>query len=425
MSIKRPSVDLTGTSYDPLETELTQFLGLKVFLVRGWSGAGPLNQAETNLAFARTPEAHKEAKEEYVKAKEDMLASLRKNIAARDPSMGAEITDGELFALQQQGHITLRNGNVEPEHAVIVFDPVSTPSTPLFSIGISSKDQSEETKVFNFVAKAPVATDDLSAGAAIEWAFRDKFENWWAGRSDHEAKPNVRDLVENFDIGMEDIRRYEALKNVSYALKNQQENKKLQRNDPGAPLFLHFADLVSYDNKNIHSKYYNLPYSAALQEASTEEDWGHRFGLKDKDFFEKLKLSGAVMNLVWNNLKPNNTFARMSSSYKVNDKEIESIMNDVKDGLEKKFEKEHQKYWANAAFDDWRFMFPFFREFYEADKSTGPKREYLDTIMAGLQKWFPTLTNAPVPDLAKDKEPPRSLQKKTPAKRAHKPKNQP
>jgi hypothetical protein len=62
--------------------------------------------------------------------------------------------------------------------------------------------------------------------------------------------------------------------------------------------------------------------------------------------------------------------------------------------------------------DDWRFLFPVFREIYEKDKSKGPEREYLDTIMAGLQKWFPTITNAPVPRLEAGHEPPRKLEKK-------------
>ncbi len=399
MSRQKPLVDLTGTSYDALETDLTQFLGLKVILVRGWTDSGAFSQASAKLQFARTQEAREEALKDYHSTKDAMLGSLRANITACDPAVGAELSENDLFALQNTGHITLRASNTQHEHAVLIFDPVSAPpqNVALFSI---SNDKNE-SMTFNIVAAPPEA--------ALEWAFKSAFNNWWQGKRDHETDPEVKDLIENFDLDMEDVRRYQALVNVRYALRNQNEFRDRDRYYSETPEFFRFAD-IDERSPGMHKKYYDLRYSQVYGDLEFERRYKEEeLGIKDPAFFEKIKYAGAIMNLSWNNLKPNNTFARLNLGYNANDEKIKEVMEDLRSRLENKVEETFGKSWSWGALQDWRIAFPVFRAVYEEDKSSGVAREYMDTIMAGLQKWFPTITNAPIP--SRDCEPPRSLQK--------------
>lgn len=408
MAREENTVDLSGTNYDPLETNLSQFLGLKVFLVRDWSGAGAFNQAEATLQFARGEEAWKKARDEYLAAKDAMLASLRENIAARDPAIGAALTDKDLYSIQQYGHVTLRPGNTAQEQAVIVFDPISAPPQQIAMIAVSN-DKGEKTASFNIVAGGSPPAGTPAQDAAISYAFRARFNNWWTGLENREDYPQVKDLVENFDMDIDDIRRYEALMKVRYALRNQTEfNVGSNLYNREAPRFYNFAGLS--ESRGMHKKYYDLSYREVFENLRVEDTYGAEgLGFKDKDFLEKLKLANAVMNIVYNNLTPNNTFARLKHSYSVDGKQIKTIMDDLKKRMEDKVAETYEGYSAWSALDDWRILFPVFRAVYEADKSEGAQREYLDTIMQGLQKWFPTLTNAPIPAADRDHEPPRTL----------------
>ena len=408
MANEKNFVDLSGTNYDPLETELTQFLGLKVFLVRGWSGADAFHQAQATLQFAHG-EAWEQARKDYLAAKEVMLESLRENIAARDPALGAALTADDLFSIHQTGHVTLRAGNTAQEQAVIVFDPVSTPARPVAMIAVSN-DKGEKTASFNLAAGSSPPAGTPAQDAAIAHVLKPSFENRWYSVGKREEYPKVKDVIENFDMDIDDIRRYEALMKIRYALRNQNEFL-IEKNeyDSDAPTFYLFAGLSRW-NGGMRKQYYDLPYREVFEKLSVEDLFdGDRMGFKDKDFLEKLKLANAIMNIVYGNLTPNNTFARLQHRYTVDDKQIKDIMEDLKQRMEDKVQETYGENGAWWTLKDWRILFPVFREVYEADKSEGAQREYLDTIMQGLQKWFPTLTNAPIPAPDRAHEPPRTL----------------
>lgn len=421
MSENKNEVDLAGTHYDALETDMTLFLGLKTFLVRGWSGSGAFDQAQATWTFAKTQEAWEEGRDNYFKQKKIMLDSLRSNIAKRDPALGAELTENDLFSIQQVGHVTLRKSNTEREHAVIIFDPVSAPARSVATIAFSDASGNNKQTV-NLTEGGPVADGVSERQAVIDKLFMRGFENFWQGIEKHEHYPLVGDLIENFDIKLEDVRRYEALMNIRYALRNQDEFVTKDRYSRNNPTFVNFADQGD-DHRRINNPYYKRQYRDVLFDARIEERYEEKgFGLKDEEFFGKMKLAGAVMNLVWGNLQPNNTFARMNHKYNVNDKQIKEVMDDLRKRVEKKLQDNgYSEFSTWTATSDWRILFPAFREVYAEDKSEGAQREYLDTIMEGLQKFFPTVTNAPLPDPDREKEPPRALQKPQAALQPRKP----
>ncbi len=411
MARNKPEIDLSGTQYDPLETSLTQLMGLKTFLIRGWSGSGRFQQASAELQFARTQEAWEAARTKYFSAKEAMLGSLRANIAERDPALAAELSDKDLMSIQQVGHVTLRKSNTEHESAVIIFDPVSTPSTSIAVLGISD-GQGGDTTTVNLTTGGSAEMKEPPKEAALRWALSDGFSSLWHKYDDDrsESYVPVANLVENFDIDLDDIRRYQALVNIRYALRNQNEYVDQMSRD--LPSFVLFAGLMSEGMRSMGTGYYKKSFREVFEEVSAIEDRYNaieRFGLKDPEFFEKIKLAGAVMNLVYDNLTPNNTFARLKNPYDVTDKVVHDAMEDLKKRMEDNVQQKFPGVFTSGVLDDWRVLFPVFREVYEADQSTGRQREYLDTIMQGLQKWFPTITNAPVPTDLRNNEPPRTL----------------
>jgi hypothetical protein len=399
MAKAKKEIDLKGTHYDALETSLTQQLGLKVFLVRGWEGAGALDQASAQLQFAKTQEAWEAARENYNAAREAVIASLRANIAERDPALGAEITDNELLALRGVSHVTLRTNNVEQETAVILFDPVSTPAKSVAVLSFSDADGHNKSTV-NLTEGGPLAQPELPKEAALYMALSPVFDNLWQHDSEDRSqrKVLVENFAENFDIDIEDLRRYKALVNIRYALRNQNEHaNKFKRDQPG---FLNFAGIENDGTNYLDRPYYKRWYRDVFNEvAAIDKRYGtiEDYGFKDPQFFEKLKLAGAVMNLAWTNLTPNNTFARLKQSHKADDKVIEATMRDLGKRIKENIEQKFPEAFDFSVMQDWRMLFPIFREVYEVDKSGGVQREYLDTIMQGLQKWFPTLTNGPVP----------------------------
>jgi hypothetical protein len=291
------------------------------------------------------------------------------------------------------GHATLRQGNAEREQAVIIRDP-----------GYDSGCWPDGDPVLRF-------------------ALSEHFDNAWDIFGDN-RNLSVKDFIENFEMSAEDKRRYQAVQNVRYALQNQSEYNNLGKRRYDEPFYYNFAGLADKE-PGIWTDPFKLPFADVVKKLELERYWEPKeMGIADSEFFDKLKFAGAIMSLRYSCLEthPNATFARLGLENQVAQRQIVQIQRDLHERLEDKVKEkrgagaEHHFGLDSHGTDDFRVLFPLFREIYEADKSTGPQREYLDTIMAGLQKWFPTLTNGPVPDL-KDgaAEPPRSLPKAGPA----------
>ena len=154
-----------------------------------------------------------------------------------------------------------------------------------------------------------------------------------------------------------------------------------------------------------------LRYVDVLDRVETEKYYGaEELGMKDKDFFDKLKKIEAVKSLVSLHSKPTSTFARIGYSG-VSDEMVMQTQTSLYKRVKAKMAEKNPKGSSFGLDEDWRILFPAFREVYEEDKSEGLERRYLDTIMEGLQTYFPTLTNAQLPaQFDREKEPPRALQ---------------
>ena len=392
---ERPEVDLSGGKYDDFETMLSQKLGLKVILMRGWRSPDSLFIAETDIMQANmygAEEQKKEAREKFAKTEAAMLGEKRANLSDRDPQVGMELTDNDLRALQKTGHITLRHGNAEREQAVIVLDPGDNP----------------------YFDKDPV----------LRFALNTHFENAWDIHGDDGVRNiSVRDFIENFEMDAEDKRRYQAVLNVRYALQNQSEYNNKGKGWYYEPFYYNFAGL-SDKEPGMWESSFKMSFAAVADKRRVERVWKPEgMGINDPAFLDKITLAGAIMDLNYHILDthPYDTFARLGFEHSVTPKQIIEIQQDLHKRLEAKYE-EHRGKATDESYDygldsralaDWRILFPVFREVYEADKSEGPQRKYLDTIMEGLQKWFPTLTNGPVPDVTPGatKEPSRSIPK--------------
>ena len=415
----REEIDLTGTNYDALETEMSKYLGVKVILVRGWSDGGMLNSADTKLQLARTKEAWEEARKEYITAKEAVVSSLRGSIWGRDPAVADALSDTDIYALKQKGHVTLRKGNSEPEQAVIIFDPFDAPARNVATLAFSDASGGNKT-VVNLTEGGPAKEGRDEKEAAIAIALAPRFDNLWD--REERGRIAVSGLVENFDISLDDLRRYKAYVNVRYALANQSEYAHQGGRD--MPRYLQFAGIVNTGLQDMHTPQDRLSLRQVYKAIRLMRDSfdAEEMGFKDKDFFEKLKLADAAMNITNGAiLLPNNTFARLNSSHEANDTVVRESMDDLRKRLKDKVKEKFPDSFDFSVMQDWRAIFPIFREVYEADKSEGVKREYLDTVMQGLQKYFPTITNAPVPTDSKENEPPRTLPKSGSAPKAPKP----
>lgn len=398
----RPYIDLTGCHYDDLETALTNYLGLKVILVKDWETPEVLEKAKADLLFAqleRDPSKTNVMEQVVAAAESSVSASLRANIAARDPFVGVELTENDLRSLRTCGHVTLRKGNTEPEEAVIIFDPA-----------VGNK---------NALLRKFLSGFSLREGVV---------NNAWDSLATHGKSEEMTpaDFVENFDISADDYRAYTAALNVRYALQNQSEYNNTGKAWPGAPFHYLFTGNAVVDDSTggIWQQTYGMTLEQVANKTALETDFGYDFeelGIKDPSFLKKVLLAGAVMNLITSSSSqdPFDTFSRQEAHHtgSTSAAEIIRIQKDLHERLTKKMEShrtgnmEYCYSMDSRGLDDWRILFPVFREVYEEDTSTGAQRRYYDTIMEGLQKWFPTLTNGPVPELDPAKEPPRSLGK--------------
>lgn len=393
-----PPIDFTGTKYDALETALSNLLNIKVILVRDWETPVQYSKAESDRWYYGqygTPETKVAVEDYFQKVEAWTLGTLRAKIAERDVFVGHGLSDNDLRSLKTVGHVTLRRGNAEPEEAVLIFDPAR--------------------KFKDFPDDEPVLSRLLNR----------QFDNAWHDLGRERGQDNkdahhlpVRAFIENFDVDEQDMRAYDAVLKVRFALQNQSHYNNLGKNWYYEPAFYRFAGLAQEKSDG-----WNADSSTPLAEVAAKYDAVARFpfdriGVQDKDLKKKLLLAAAVHDLVWSASPPNATFARLGLGDRVTQAEVIRIQRDLSDRLHEglksrrpaEFSEETYIYSMDSGgLSDYRILFPLFREVYEKDTSTGPQRQYLDTIMEGLQKWFPTLTNGPVPELDYAKEPPRSV----------------
>jgi len=383
-----PPINYAGTNYDALETALSERLNLKTILVRDWETPTTLLIAESDAMSARMYGTSEEklalAEAKLAKAEEAVLASLRAKVAERDAVVASDLSENDLRSLKKVGHVTLRGGNSEPEQAVLIFDP------------------------------DPAATNKL-----LRLVLQDHFDSAWKSPGQGGGTLKVAEFIENFDITAEDLRIYRAVHHVRYALQNQTEFSNRDKHWYFEPAYYNFAQLARTSRD---SSLWIPDSSRALAEVAKKYELDERFnwkelGVMDDKLVEKLTLGAAIQGLAWSASPPTEAFARLGLADSVDPQE----MNDIQDGLRRRLgeklaqHRDKQPHEYNYAMDssglrDFRVLFPIFREVYAEDTSTGPARQYLDTINAGLQKWFPTLTNGPVPDLGDNSaEPPRSL----------------
>lgn len=384
---------LVGANYDKLEKALTENLGIKVVLVRDWETPSAIFNAQAELQFKNmygTDAEKAQARRTYNDTERRMLNELRGAVASRDADIANSLTDNELRSLKEVRHVTVRGGNAEPEQAVIIFDP-----------GAQSK---------SFPSENPVLRDLLG----------EKFDNAWSKRDD-EATWTVKTagLVENFNVSASDLRIYRALQQVRYALRNQQQFNNLGKNWYYEAPYHRFAG-TAVNREQLWAADSSTPFADVVKKYEAFQ-WSKftKYGVTDPDLNKKLLMASAIKALVWNASAPNETFARLGyNADQLPQTEILAIQRNLSDRLREKLkeyrpvptEETYNHNFDGRGLSDLRILFPVFREVYEKDASTGPARKYLDTIMEGLQSWFPTVTNGPVPDISNDSaEPSRRL----------------
>lgn len=400
MSREKPDpIDFTGTKYDALETALSNLLNIKVILVRDWETPEQYSKAESDRWYYGqygTPETKVAVEDYFQRVEAWTLATLRAKVAERDVFVGHDLSENDLRSLKTVGHVTLRQGNAEPEEAVLIFDPAR--------------------KFKDFPDDEPVLSRVLNKG----------FDNAWHDLSDPNKRGddagkrlNVRDFIENFDIDAEDMRAYDAVLRVRMALQNQSHFNNLGKNWYYEPSYFRFAGLAQEKSDGWKSDS-ETPIRDVVEKYRAVDRFPFEdIGVKDKELNKKLLLAAAVHDLVWSASAPNATFARLGMYHaELDQKEIIRIQDELRKKLREGLasrrpaefdEKTYIFSMDSMGLSDYRVLFPIFREVYEKDTSTGLQREYYDTIMEGLQKWFPTLTNGPVPELDYAKEPPRGI----------------
>jgi hypothetical protein len=209
--------DLSQGKYDDCETHLSNVLGLKVMLVRGWERPEAYGFADMDRwgLYENSPELAA-AQENFEKVEATTLASLRANIADRDSEVGHELTDNDLRSLLTVGHITKKEGNAGPEEAVLLFDP-------------GEREWLDENQ-------DPVLNSLLSTHFRNAWDF------------DMTGTPpslKVKDVIENFDIAAEDLRHYKAVVGLRHALQHQDAYNLKDRAHWSQPFFYRFSGLAS------------------------------------------------------------------------------------------------------------------------------------------------------------------------------------
>src|SRR5262249_34473980 len=146
----------------------------------------------------------------------------------------------------------------------------------------------------------------------LGFALIEHFENAWDyfGES---RNLNVRDFIENFDMDAEDKRRYQGTLNVRYALQNQGEYNNKGKGSYLHPFYYNFAGLANRE-PGMWKEPFQLPFADVVTKLELER-FGkpENMGISDPEFFDKLKLAGAVMSLRYTRVEtqPYATFARL------------------------------------------------------------------------------------------------------------------
>lgn len=405
MPDRPPVIDLSSGDYDALERKIAEYLNIKVLLIRDWETSMSQQFNQGGIIISVGDDGTKQAQDALRSSAETTHERLAANLRARDPELGQSLTDQELRSLTTVGHVTIRRSNAEAEKAVIIFDPAN-----------------EVKSIHDFIGR-------LFGRAGIPNAWHDLHKD-----RNEETNPRylpVAEFIENFDFNLEDWRTYAALMDTRYALKNQHEYDALDRGWYYDPFYYRFAGITSDGAVGKMHKpareLYSLSEAYDLFEAETFLSGERKELFQDPDFLDKLLLAGAIGDLSISGAPfatLGRLFVKRSGSVDISNEDLRGLGEKLEKRLDEILHAHiadsrpeydlgslHISVGPNKHLEfplrDFRILCPLFRELYEKDDSKDGERLYLDTIMKALQKYFPTLTNGPVPDLLQ--EPPRTL----------------
>lgn len=398
MTNKNWDIDLSDGFYDHLEYRLSQFLGLKVLMVRGWKApqiCDYFNDGTTERFSSSDPEVQDltRAVLEWTRkcaetpdpgphpAEEAAADSLRAYLQGRDPDLANELYDEEITALAKNGHVTMRDSNIHPPHTVLIFDPQDN---------IKTRD--------NII-------DDL---------FGAQTDNAWLFDAQNRSGLRPGAFVENFDIAVEKYRAAIALQCIRYALTNQDE---FDRNRNGnIPFFYNFARLSNPRRKSLATAGNNLP--GALASYSLSQAFSMRAcPVDDTGMFNKLTQSEAAAHLIRHTGPAYNVFARLKDAYNggvmsdITEESVKRYEQKLRTALREQVEASQPDAYLNPlmALKDPRVAIPAFREARNTLSFDRAGQVYLETIWKGVLRYFPTLAAQPMPVLKPGFEPPRTI----------------
>ncbi|MBU0860233.1 MAG: hypothetical protein KJ667_09875 [Alphaproteobacteria bacterium] len=403
----RTPIDLSDGFYDYLEERLSQFLDLKILMIRDWKEPQTCNYSRNgdDEKFSSTdPDVQNltrammdwmTAVSQYQRGggkhpgpdpiSEARMKSLLSYLEQRDPTLAKSLYEEEAESLAARGHVTLRDSNAIPAKAVIIFDTLQ-------------KVENEEQLIASL--------------------FPGKFKNAWGDRQ-HKELP-IASFIENFDVALDDYRAYKALHDIRYALRHQFEhdNKGDKNSTLDRPYYYDFARLYS-ERTSLYQSSHDMSFEDAL----------HRYGLRgvfarhtvpvdDKKFQDKILYLGAINNLLHRYSNPKDTFARMYDSRHggplsgIRDSDIAGYATALSNTMRLEIDLRIPEGSTITSYDceyDPRVIVPLFREVMMKLDFDAPGQLYLNTIWTALQTYMPSLANAPVPTLLPGHEPPRNV----------------
>lgn len=412
----RKPVDLSDGFYDSFEYQFSQFLGVKVLMVRDWDE--PLTCSYTRIGdreiFGSKDKRRQELTRErleWLRARaeyeqnggphpgpdpltEARMETLRDYIADRDPDLEARMLDDELKALAVLGHVVVREGAAAPIEAIIVID---------------SQQRIQTQKLL------------------VAQIFGGTYLNAWADVKNEKIKTlPVIDVIENFDIATDDYRALRALHDVKFALRRQFDFEALThggREDAQRPYYYRLMGQPPHSGGLFAA--HQIRTKVEFDEAVARQDLfiplTHRdMPIEDRDIFRKMTRAGAVADLLAPERAPTLTFARLHNMYAggpfagLTHGDIEKCADTLHQAIRNEINV-HAAYAPQEilreAHRDLRVLLPVFKRV-AAGLDLGPAGEiYMRTIMEGARAYFPTLLNAPVPVMLPTDEPARGTMK--------------
>lgn len=398
--------------YDALEHKLANYFGIRVILIRDWQDPERAlfgeegSDTREGKALKRAVEAWYRANNEHSIASwnvpvviEARNKSLRAYLASRDRAM-VSISDEELQSIQKVGHVTLRANNAASPHTVIVFD--------------DSNHKSLEDR-FGYM-----------------FGGLKDFHNINHPKQDGHDRLDIMPFASNWDVPPHEIRAYEAIRKVIYALQNQHQYDNRDRGNYWSPAFYTRARIEEPSSSGFGPKNSIWELGGVLSYATLQQMYDHDWQLIlsahssdeqqnpfgfSKDFFEKLRLARSLKSILYLHSPDYDTIARIQAHCEgigrrgdelaIN--EIYALREFMKDNIQRAcnatlpqdmdWREQHTHFAATFVDDDLRIAIPVFRDFYNTGVWTDSERAYLETVWKGCQRFFPEIAAAPIPTL--------------------------